>query len=63
MFFSFLGGREGFSLPKAMVDYFPGEWIQELCMVHDGHLFVLQFHTGTFGIGWKRRHGFALYLM
>jgi hypothetical protein len=31
--------------PGAVLDYFPGVWIKELHMVHDAHLFILQFHT------------------
>jgi hypothetical protein len=27
---------------------FPGEWLGELSMVHEAHLFLLQFHAGSF---------------
>jgi hypothetical protein len=50
MFFSFTG-RGSFFLGAAQ-GYFSGavgEGIEETCMVHDALLFLLQFHTGSFG--------------
>jgi hypothetical protein len=51
MFFSFTG--KGVSLPRAALDYFLRGWIVESCLVHDAHLFLLQFHTVSFGAGWQ----------
>jgi hypothetical protein len=49
MFFSFAG--LGFSLPRAALDYWLERWIELSCMVCDAHLFILQFHAGSFGAG------------
>jgi hypothetical protein len=35
------------------MDYVPREWVGELNMIHDAHLFVLQIHTSSFGAGWQ----------
>jgi hypothetical protein len=47
----FLG--EASVCPWAVLEYFPGGWVGELHMVHDAHLFILQFHASSFGAGWQ----------
>jgi hypothetical protein len=47
--FCWLGGLV---CPGAALDYFPGVWVGESHVVFDAHLFVLQFHTCSFGAGW-----------
>jgi hypothetical protein len=38
--------------PGAALDYFPREgWGGEPCMVCDAHMYLLQFHAGSFGAG------------
>jgi hypothetical protein len=51
MFFSFAGGQR-FSLPWAVLDYFPSRLVRESCMVHDAHLFILQLHSRRFRDCW-----------
>jgi hypothetical protein len=36
-----------------MLDYFPAGWVGKSRMVCDTHLFVLQFHTNSFGADWQ----------
>jgi hypothetical protein len=45
--FSFAG--VGFSLPRAVMDYFLGDWVGELSVVCDDHLFILQLHKAALG--------------
>jgi hypothetical protein len=47
-----------FSLPRGCVGLFSGErgWIGEPRMVHDAHLYLLQFHAGSFRTSsWGRK--------
>jgi hypothetical protein len=49
--FQFWGGVFQ-SAQGAVLDYFPGGCVGKLCVVHDAHMFVLQFHAGSFGASW-----------
>jgi hypothetical protein len=51
MFFIFAGG-ECSVCTGAVLEYFPGGWVRELHVVHNAHLFILQFHTSSFRTSW-----------
>jgi hypothetical protein len=53
MLFSFVGGGDSIC-PGAELDYVPREWVEELHIVHDAHLFFLLIHTSSFGAGQSR---------
>jgi hypothetical protein len=36
-----------------VLDNFLRGWAGELCVVHDAHLFILQFHASSIGASWR----------
>jgi hypothetical protein len=38
-------------------------WVGESCVVCDAHLFILQFHTGSFGASWQEEIAVLFFLV
>jgi hypothetical protein len=54
MFYSF-AGQEGPVCPETVLHYFPGGFAEELHVLHDAHLFILQFHTNNSGLAGREK--------